>query len=52
MTLLAAMVLKDRAKVLDEAIIKRGRLRELSAAAKRAGDRNRKSKRSSHDQGT
>ncbi len=47
-----AKVLKDRAKVLDDAISKRGRLRELSEAAALAGDRNRKGKRSSYDQGT
>jgi hypothetical protein len=47
-----AKVLKERAKVLDDAISKRGRLRELSEAATRAGDRNRKGKRSSYDQGT
>jgi hypothetical protein len=47
-----AKVLKERAKVLDDAITKRGRLRELSEAAKRAGDRNRKGKHSSYDQGT
>jgi hypothetical protein len=47
-----AKVLKERAKVLDDAIGKRARLRELSEAATRAGDRNRKGKRSSYDQGT
>jgi hypothetical protein len=41
-----------QSKVLDEAISKRARLRELSAAATRAGDRNRTGKRSSDDQGT
>lgn len=45
-----AKVLKE--KVLVGAISKRGRLRELSEAATRACDRNRKGKRSSYDQGT
>ena len=43
-----AKVLIERATTLDDAISKR----ELGEAATRAGDRNRKGKRGSYDQGT
>jgi hypothetical protein len=43
-----AKVLIKKAEVLDDAVSKK----ELSEAATRAGDRNRKGKRGSYDQGT
>jgi hypothetical protein len=43
-----ARVLIEKAKVLDDAISKK----DLGEAATRAGDRNRRGKRGSYDQGT